>query len=794
MDLTIAEPVRVGVLRREPRSSSLAGRLTRLWIVVSIVMFAGVAEPSSARGQSAPLTFRCDTMLAPQPPTNVAYKGIAIRLPGGKASVLFDAEMMRMAAGWVGEIGQPRWGDADATAFKGKQVFGNRIGPGFVAGDDLADPRTGPDGPLPAKVAKYKGLYRHGEQVVLSYRVADCDVLELPGVLDGFPDAITRTFHIGPRKESLSLVVCEVKGAKASAGESATSIATLVVGDMSTAAIAAGTPKKSAWVVRDGERLVLALPPSTESSAFRIAIWNGPSDQLESFREAAARPTPLPDVPALCQGGPSRDPAPKTIPGELGKGDGAYLVDTLHLPEPRMFLAGIDFFADGRAAVCTHLGEVWIVSGIDADLANVTWKRFAAGLFHPMGLKIVDDVVYVAGRDQVTRLHDRTGDGEADFYENFNNDFLLTAQFMGFVFDLHTDPQGDFYFASSSPVKRGGSGFDRIHAHHGNIMKLSKDGAKLEVFASGLRQPNGMAVGPKGEITVGDNEGSWVPSTPLHWVRKGDFLGVVDAAHRELKTTPWREDLRAGRKPFLDPNEAPKPLCWIPYHIDNSAGGQIWVTSDRWGPFQGSLLHTSYGVCELFHVLKEEVDGRMQGGVVAFPLRFRSGIHRGRFRPQDGQLYVCGMRGYQTRATFDGALQRVRYTGQPVPMPIAVRTRPKGIELTFAIPLDSGAAGDVDRYAVEWWNYRWSPNYGSPHLGVEGSQIKGQKSGRWVERGGEEVEVESAKCLPDGKTVFLEIPTLRPVMQMSIRYNLKSREGASIAQTVYLTIHNVPKQ
>ena len=72
-----------------------------------------------------------------------------------------------------------------------------------------------------------------------------------------------------------------------------------------------------------------------------------------------------------------------------------------------MRFGGMDFFSDGHtAAICTWSGDVWIVSGIDDKLDHVKWRRFAAGLFQTLGLKIVNDEVYVLGRDQITRLHD----------------------------------------------------------------------------------------------------------------------------------------------------------------------------------------------------------------------------------------------------------------------------------------------------------------------------------------------------------------------------------------------------
>ena len=54
------------------------------------------------------------------------------------------------------------------------------------------------------------------------------------------------------------------------------------------------------------------------------------------------------------------------------------------------------------------------------------WKTCAGSGLPPgctrrSGLVIADGKAYVLGRDQITRLHDLNGDGEADFYECFSN-------------------------------------------------------------------------------------------------------------------------------------------------------------------------------------------------------------------------------------------------------------------------------------------------------------------------------------------------------------------------------------
>ena len=72
----------------------------------------------------------------------------------------------------------------------------------------------------------------------------------------------------------------------------------------------------------------------------------------------------------------------------------------------------------------------------------------------------------------------------------------------------------------------------------------------MSIYASGFRAPNGIGVGPNGEVTTGDNEGSFVPTAPLHWVKPGSFNGVVDAYHgtKKLKelSNSWLRDRVQG--------------------------------------------------------------------------------------------------------------------------------------------------------------------------------------------------------------------------------------------------------
>jgi hypothetical protein len=297
------------------------------------------------------------------------------------------------------------------------------------------------------------------------------------------------------------------------------------------------------------------------------------------------------------------------------------------------------------------------------------------------------------------------------------------------------------------------------------MVKVSRDGRRAELIASGLRAANGMAIGPNDELVCGDNQGNWIPSSRINWIKPGGFYGYLPHARREPPPTDYE-----------------KPICWLPMKIDNSSGGQAWVTSDRWGPLSGQLLHTSYGRGTLFLVMTEDMEGVKQGGLVQFPLKFDSGIMRARFNPRDGQLWVCGLRGWQTGGGRDGALQRVRYAGGEVRMPNGFHVLSNGVSISFTCALDAASANDVQNYAVEQWNYEWTEKYGSPEFSVRDPRRQGHDA----------VDVRGANLSNDRKTVFLEIPDLRAVMQMRIQFRLRSERGAPVEYEIYNTINRVP--
>src|SRR5262249_46592221 len=141
----------------------------------------------------------------------------------------------------------------------------------------------------------------------------------------------------------------------------------------------------------------------------------------------------------------------------------------------------------------------------------------------------------------------------------------------------------------------------------------------------------------------------------------------------------------------------------------------LWVESRAWGPLYGSLLNFSYGYGKIFVVPHEQLNGQMQGGMCQLPIaQLPTGVMRGRFHPDDGQLYTCGMFAWAGNQTQPGGFYRIRYTGQPVYLPIGLKAKRSGMEITFSGTLDRNSI-KAENFVTRIWSLWRSANYGSDH-------------------------------------------------------------------------------
>jgi len=298
--------------------------------------------------------------------------------------------------------------------------------------------------------------------------------------------------------------------------------------------------------------------------------------------------------------------------------------------------------------------------------------------------------------------------------------------------------------------------------HHGTLLKVSPDGAQTEIIANGFRAANGVCINPDGSFVVTDQEGHWNPKNRINWVRPGQFYGNMFGYHDVAdESDSAMED----------------PLCWITNDFDRSPGELLWVDSDKWGPLKGSLLNLSYGYGKIFVVPHDFVDGKVQGGMCEFPLpQFPTGVMRGRFHPEDGQLYCCGMFAWAGSQHQPGGLYRVRYTGKPVHLPVGLSATTEGLTIRFSGILEKAASTDTENFSIKTWDLKRTANYGSEHYNEQ------------------PLKVESARLLDDGKSIRLSVPDLKPTWGMEISYELKSQNGKSIEGKIHNSVFRLRRE
>ena len=683
---------------------------------------------------------------------NFAYKGIAVRLDAGeggvaagKAWMMFDHDLMRVAGAWTGE-GFIDW---EAILFNGKHNISPRTTGDLHFSTPVApawaNPETGKFddprflardkrrfGPLPKIWTHYKGLYQFEDRVILSYTVSQANVLETFGLetLENQP-VFTRTLNISPSGKSLKMRIVPSGSSVAMLGEGG--------------------------VLKEENGFMVMETQQSKPTKVKILIGKSGMKGLSNYAKTSAPPEAL---APMTLGGSSRYPQKILSEVLTGKQEGPFQVDIMNPPfnspwKNQFRLSGVDFFKDAnKGVICSSDGDVWLVEGFLKNSGKLSWQRIASGLFQPLGIKVVNEEIFVTCRDQLVKLHDLNGDRETDFYESFNNDHQVTDHFHEFAMGLQVDTEGNFYYAKSARHAR-----EALVPQHGTLIKVSKDGQKSEIVASGFRAANGVCINPDGTFIVTDQEGHWNPMNRINWVKKGCFYGNM------FGFNPPKDSTENGME---------KPLVWVERDRDQSPSELLWVNSKKWGALNGKLLNLSYGYGNVFVVPFEKIGGQVQGGIFELPLpRFSTGVMRGRFNPGDGQLYLCGLSAWGSTQPQLGGLYRLRKVDEPLVIPVGIQATKTGMELTFTDQLDPKSVQDTSNYTVKIWDLERSRKYGSKHYNEQ------------------TLKVTRAALDPSKKTINLTIPEIQPTWVMEISYRLKDDEGNSREGLVQNTIHQL---
>jgi mono/diheme cytochrome c family protein len=689
------------------------------------------------------------------PTNNLTPRGLILNL-SNNCWACFDVDLLRMSLIWDGEgitsasMAQGSYTEAGHKAPDGQEKLSRIIGtpwiangiyPGWQTGERISlvdprepcpDPREVGRGPLPHELGCFKAVSLTRAGACFEYEIAGASIQEwvVSSVTNGEP-CVQRRFLLKNVHQRLRLAL----------GYHTDTIGNRLINQ------AGGEPPKLSLEETNGLALV-RIEPSSEAIEFSVVIAPASSSNkwAKTFGSDAS----------VTAG--RHWPQPIVTRAVLSTNKSAFVLDDIPLPlenpwRRNVRLADIAFFRDGRAAAVTFDGDVWSIKGLTKKLGEVQWQRFASGLHEPLSLCIRDEQIFVFDRNGIWRLEDTNKDGEADRYELFCNAFSQTAETREFANGMKLAPDGSFVIA------KGGQQTTTLGKHNGTVLRVAPDGKSISVLGYGLRQPF-VGINPvSGLITASDQQGNYVPATPLHIIKDHQYYGFL-----------------AG---FLPKEQYPAPiadpLTWIPHPINASGASQVWLTKAQMGSLNDALIHFGYNRPEIFLVRLNSRGKHMQAAVVSLTRDLDFAPLNGAVNPADGQLYVTGFQIWGSIAKHTSGLARFRYTGAPNTLPREIAAMDKGILLRFDVPLDAKQAIDPANFTAERWNYKRTANYGSPHYKLDGST------------GQEWITPSSAYLSRDSKCVFIGIPNMKPVMQMRLGWAISTRDGKSFGDTAYLT-------
>jgi glucose/arabinose dehydrogenase len=445
-----------------------------------------------------------------------------------------------------------------------------------------------------------------------------------------------------------------------------------------------------------------------------------------------------------------------------------YTLTDLRPPGFEPQVSGIAWRPDKKMVITTWggtdkvEGKVYLVENVTGKTGpdSVKYSEIASGLKEPMGVAVVDGMVYVSQKHELTELRDTNGDQVLDTRRTVAV-WPFGGNFHEFAFGLlYRD--GNFYLNLSVSINLGGATTDpQPVGGRGTHIVVNRRTGKVTTVAGGLRTPNGIGWGPDNSIYVTDNQGGWLPSSKLVKIEEDAFYNHYtnpDGAYDAQRVT--------------------KPVLWLPQNqIGNSPSTPVMLTS---GTYRNQFLIGDVTYGGLQRAALETVNGVEQGAVFRHTQGLEAGVNRVSIGP-DGAIYVGGLGadgnwGQNGKLRF--GLQKLTPNGTSVFDMKTMKVTSDGFKIEYTEPLsDATVAKLPTAYQLEQWRYVPTAQYGGPEVDSEN------------------LAVTAAKVSSDRKTVTLTVPGLRRdrVVHLRSPRPFASRDGETLWSTeAWYTVNELP--
>jgi len=455
-----------------------------------------------------------------------------------------------------------------------------------------------------------------------------------------------------------------------------------------------------------------------------------------------------------------------------------YKVTRVRIPDPLFVEAGcFATLPDGKVAVGTRRGDVFVVDGLSASRPAPVFHHFAAGMDELLGLSWKDGSLYATQAAELTRLTDTDGDGRADRYDTVSDAWGF-ANYHEYAMGSDPDSEGNIWITLGLSKS-----YHSWAPFRGWALKITPSGEAIPV-CSGLRSPLGVGTNGKGAMIYAESQGPWNGACSLKHLKPGGFMGhPISYNWYELApnmgptpvmpNSPSRLEVERERVKELVPYAVVFPFRRMGRSI---SGFVIDETDGKFGPFGGQIFIGDYTLSVVMRATMEEVNGVWQGACYPFREGLSTGILNCHFTP-GGQLLTGGTnRGWPVRGAEDNLLERIDWTGKTPFELKEIQVRPDGFSLSFTKPVDGEVASDPRHYALDTFTHIYQSGYGSPEVDQTTPVVT------------------AADVSEDGLEVRLKIDGMVKghVHHFDVK-DLKSREGEPpLHRDAYYTLNEIP--
>lgn len=457
-----------------------------------------------------------------------------------------------------------------------------------------------------------------------------------------------------------------------------------------------------------------------------------------------------------------------------------YPIVSIPLPEGTVIEAGaITVLPDGRMAVGTRHGDIYLISGIDAAKPNPSFKLFATGLDEIFGLIWDGDGFRVTQSCELTRVRDTNNDGRADRFETISDGWGY-ANYHEYAFGSDLDSKGDQFIALGLSA----SYYSRA-LHRGMIMKVSADG-KTTAYASGLRSPGGIGFDEHGALFYIESQGPWNCSCSLKAVARKSFHGHP-ASFEWYKYAPELGPMpKAPESGTRIATESQRVEQLVPYAVvfpyirmgRSITDFAVNKTNGKFGPFEGQMFMGDYTLSVVMRATTEEVNGVWQGACYPFREGLSTGILDVGFTPEGNLLCGGTNRGWPVRGIKPFALERIDWSGK-MPFEInRITIEPNGFKVTFTKPVDQAKGKLKESYSISAFTHPYHAGYGGPEIEQHSCAV------------------ESVSLSDDGLTALVQTAELRKgfVYEFDLAPLRSVDKEELLHQNAYYTVNEIPSE